>query len=277
MIHYKSIKKKTYQVIFEANTPAGKAFDIGLFFLIGISVLSIMLETVPRFSAGYSEVFMTIELVTTILFTLEYFLRIWSSPRPLGYVGSFYGMVDLIATAPLYISLLLPGGTYGIAIIRSLRLLRVFRVLKLSRFLVEGNMLWQSIVRSSRKISVFLFTVLLLCVIMGTFMYVIEGPENGFTSIPISIYWAIVTLTTVGYGDIAPHTVLGQFVASAIMILGYAIIAVPTGIVTVDLTRPTTPETNATPSTCENCSETSFNINALFCSNCGTKLPEHVD
>ncbi|MGB1184270.1 MAG: ion transporter [Schleiferiaceae bacterium] len=277
MMHYNSIRKKIYNVIFEANTPAGKAFDVALFFLIGISVLSIMLETVPQISESYKAVFFSIELVTTLLFTLEYFLRIWCSPKPLGYVRSFYGLIDLIATAPLYISLILPGGTFGIAIIRSLRLLRIFRVLKLSRFLVEGNMLWQSLLRSSRKIGVFLFTVLLLCVLMGTVMYVIEGPENGFTSIPLSIYWAIVTLTTVGYGDIAPHTVLGQFVASAIMILGYAIIAVPTGIVTVDLTRSAPLETKATRRTCENCGETSPTINAHFCCNCGTKLPEHVD
>jgi len=277
MKHYDVMKKKTYEVIFEANTPRGKAFDVALFFLIGISILSIMLETVPSISKDYSHVFYAVEWTTTVLFTLEYLLRIWSSPKSTKYISSFYGIVDLIATAPLYISILLPGGTHGIAIVRSLRLLRIFRVLKLSRFLIEGNMLWQSLLRSSRKIGVFLFTVVLLCIIMGTFMYVIEGPENGFSSIPLSIYWAIVTLTTVGYGDIAPHTVLGQFIASAIMILGYAIIAVPTGIVTVDLTRPESKENLPTLRNCENCGESTRLTTAHFCMNCGTKLPEHVD
>lgn len=270
------LRKKTYEVIFEANTVAGKAFDIGLFIVIGISVLSIMLETVPSISSQYSSLFVTVEIITTALFTLEYFLRIWCSPKPSGYVRSFYGIIDLLATAPFYISLFV-GGSSGLAIVRSLRLLRVFRVMKLSRFLIEGNMLWQSIIRSSRKIGVFLFTVLLLCIIMGTFMYALEGPENGFTSIPLSIYWAIVTLTTVGYGDIAPHTVFGQFVASAIMILGYAIIAVPTGIVTVDLSsaRKSAEEPTLAPEiSCENCGA-STTLEANYCAQCGTELPEH--
>lgn len=268
-----NLRKKTYEVIFEANTTAGKAFDIGLFIVIGMSVLSIMLETVPSISDRFSSLFVGIEITTTALFTLEYFLRIWCSPKPVGYVRSFYGIIDLLATAPFYLSLFI-GGSSGLAIVRSLRLLRVFRVLKLSRFLIEGNMLWESILRSSRKIGVFLFTVLLLCIIMGTFMYALEGPENGFTSIPLSIYWAIVTLTTVGYGDIAPHTVFGQFVASAIMILGYAIIAVPTGIVTVDLTgaRSSTPAQGKTSHrSCENCGSSTTN-NANYCAHCGTEL-----
>lgn len=270
------LRKKTYEVIFEANTLAGKAFDIGLFIVIGISVLSIMLETVPSISGQYASLFVLVEVATTLLFTLEYFLRIWCSPRPSGYVRSFYGIIDLLATAPFYLSLFVGGGS-GLAIVRSLRLLRVFRVLKLSRFLIEGNMLWQSIIRSSRKIGVFLFTVLLLCIIMGTFMYALEGPENGFTSIPLSIYWAIVTLTTVGYGDIAPHTVFGQFVASAIMILGYAIIAVPTGIVTVDLSsaRNSSQEPTKAPElSCENCGTTTM-PEANYCAQCGTELPSH--
>jgi len=218
------LRDSLYTIIFEANTPAGKAFDVALFATIGVSVTAIMLESVPSIATlpFASDWFKAIELVTTLLFTIEYVLRLWCSPKPEHYARSFYGIIDLISTLPFYLAVLFPAtGTF--AVIRALRLLRIFRVLKLSRFLVEGNLLWQSLLRSSRKIGVFLFTVVLLCVIMGTIMYTVEGPENGFSSIPLSIYWAIVTLTTVGYGDIAPGTVLGQFIASAIMIMGYAL------------------------------------------------------
>ena len=261
-----------YTIIFEANTPSGKAFDVALFATIGVSVTAIMLESVPSIAAhqGASLWFKAIELITTLLFTIEYVLRLWCSPKPGPYARSFYGVIDLVSTLPFYLAVLFPT-TGTLAVIRALRLLRIFRVLKLSRFLVEGNLLWQSLLRSSRKIGVFLFTVVLLCVIMGTIMYTVEGPENGFSSIPLSIYWAIVTLTTVGYGDIAPGTVLGQFLASAIMIMGYAIIAVPTGIVTVDLAT-TTNRKESKLKTCENCGN-SCSKDANYCPQCGTEFP----
>jgi len=266
------IRDALYTIIFEANTPSGKAFDVALFGTIGVSVTAIMLESVPSIAAhhGASQWFKAIELITTLLFTVEYVLRLWCSPKPGPYARSFYGVIDLVSTLPFYLAALFPAtGTF--AVIRALRLLRIFRVLKLSRFLVEGNLLWQSLLRSSRKIGVFLFTVVLLCVIMGTIMYTVEGPENGFSSIPLSIYWAIVTLTTVGYGDIAPGTVLGQFLASAIMIMGYAIIAVPTGIVTVDLAN-TSNKKESRLKTCENCGS-SCSKDANYCPECGTEFP----
>ncbi len=269
------LRDSLYTIIFEANTPAGKAFDVALFATIGVSVTAIMLESVPNIAAhqGASQWFKAIELVTTLLFTIEYVLRLWCSPKPGPYARSFYGVIDLISTLPFYLAVLFPA-TGTLAVIRALRLLRIFRVLKLSRFLVEGNLLWQSLLRSSRKIGVFLFTVVLLCVIMGTIMYTVEGPENGFLSIPLSIYWAIVTLTTVGYGDIAPGTVLGQFIASAIMIMGYAIIAVPTGIVTVDLAHNSKTK-EPTLKTCENCGN-SCSKDANYCPECGTEFPLNV-
>ena len=266
------IRDALYTIIFEANPPSGKAFDVALFGTIGVSVTAIMLESVPSIAAhhGASQWFKAIELITTLLFTVEYVLRLWCSPKPGPYARSFYGVIDLVSTLPFYLAALFPAtGTF--AVIRALRLLRIFRVLKLSRFLVEGNLLWQSLLRSSRKIGVFLFTVVLLCVIMGTIMYTVEGPENGFSSIPLSIYWAIVTLTTVGYGDIAPGTVLGQFLASAIMIMGYAIIAVPTGIVTVDLAN-TSNKKESRLKTCENCGS-SCSKDANYCQGCGTEFP----
>jgi voltage-gated potassium channel len=266
------MKDKLYTIIFEAHTPAGKAFDIGLFITIGISVLAILLESVPSIGSLPEARFWfhLIEVSTTLLFTSEYLLRLWCSPRPAHYARSFYGLVDLISTLPYYLGFLFPA-TSTLAIIRALRLLRIFRVLKLSRFLIEGNLLWQSLIKSARKIGVFLFTVVLITVVVGTLMYAIEGPENGFVSIPLSIYWAIVTLTTVGYGDISPHTVLGQLLASALMILGYAIIAVPTGIVTVDLAlRPTEGEPSL--KNCENCGTTCPSA-YRYCHECGAEFP----
>lgn len=274
-MHTTSFRDSFYTVIFEANTPAGKAFDVALFGTIGVSVIAIMLESVPSLTSNIAAQnwFTGIEIITTILFSIEYALRLWCSPKPTHYARSFYGLIDLISTLPFYLALLFPA-TSTFSIIRALRLLRIFRVLKLSRFLIEGNLLWQSLLRSSRKISVFLFTVVLLCVVMGTIMYTVEGPENGFTSIPLSIYWAIVTLTTVGYGDIAPGTVLGQLIASAIMILGYAIIAIPTGIVTVDLAMNPTDGKPAFKA-CENCGHNSpskYN----YCPDCGTEFASNA-
>ncbi|MEY2963935.1 MAG: hypothetical protein RL754_1196 [Bacteroidota bacterium] len=269
-----SLKDRFYTVIFEANTPGGKAFDIALFITIAVSVGSIMLESVPSIASNtlWMQWINGIEITTTLLFSIEYVLRLWCSPRPTAYARSFYGLIDLVSTLPYFVSIIFPGAK-ALSIIRALRLLRIFRVLKLSRFLIEGNLLWKSLVQSARKIGVFLFTVLLITIVMGTLMYAIEGPENGFTSIPISIYWAIVTITTVGYGDISPHTIGGQFIASALMILGYAIIAVPTGIVTVDLaTNPSTPPEPL--KTCENCGQKA-SLSYAYCPTCGTEFSTH--
>ncbi len=226
-------RSKLHEVVFEADTPAGKAFDIALLVLILGSILVVVLESVPAVRARHGRTFWAAEWVFTILFTVEYLLRLVSVRRPGRYVRSFFGIVDLLAVLPTYLSLLLPGAQ-ALLVVRALRLLRVFRILKLGEFLGEAQMLAQALKASVRKIAVFLQAVLVMVLIIGSLMYLIETPESGFTSIPQSIYWAIVTLTTVGYGDIAPQTVLGKILASLVMILGYGLIAVPTGIVTVE-------------------------------------------
>ena len=270
-----SLRERTRVIIFHANTTAGKAFDVGVFIAIGISIFAIMLESVPSFNNHpvWQRWFSNVEWVITMLFTAEYLLRLWSSKNAWRYAKSFYGVIDLLAILPFFLTLILPAASTGLGIIRVLRLLRIFRVLKLTRFLVEGNNLWLSILRSGRKIAVFLFTVVLLCILLGSIMYTVEGGESGFTSIPRSIYWAIVTLTTVGYGDIAPQTVLGQMIASTIMILGYAIIAVPTGIITVDLATKGAAPSNSTDLSCQECNEP-VSETQNFCPNCGTSLDE---
>jgi voltage-gated potassium channel len=225
-----------HEIIFEADTPAGKAFDVVLIVTIMLSVLVVMLDSVKHIEAAYGGLLRAIEWGFTFLFTVEYVLRLLCVTRPLRYATSFFGLVDLLAILPTYLSLVLPG-THYLLVIRTLRVLRVFRVLKLVQYLQEAQRLRRALYASRRKITVFLLTVLTLVIIIGALMYVIEGEENGFTSIPRSIYWTIVTLTTVGYGDIAPQTFLGQTLAVMAMILGYGIIAVPTGIVTVELSR----------------------------------------
>ena len=228
-----SLKRHIYEVIFKANTPAGKIFDIGLFIAIILSLIAVMLETVPGIREDYGDEMRLIEWVFTVLFTLEYVLRIYSVIRPRHYVTSFYGIIDLLSILPTYLGLLF-AGSQALMVIRGIRLLRVFRVLKLSRYLFEAEMLGKALRASRRKITVFLLAIVTIVMIAGAVMYVVEGGQNGFDSIPKSIYWAIVTLTTVGYGDISPGTTLGQMIASFIMILGYGILAVPTGIVSVE-------------------------------------------
>lgn len=223
-------------IIFRSDTPAGKAFDVILLIAILLSILAVMLESVRSIAQEYGTFIRNFEWVITILFTLEYVLRIYCARSRRGYILSFYGLVDLISIVPTYLSLIVVGTQY-ILVVRGLRLLRVFRVLKLYHFLGEAQILGRALRQSAAKITVFLGTVVTLIFIVGSLMYLIEGPEHGFTSIPVSIYWAIVTLTTVGYGDIAPQTVLGQMLASIVMIMGYGIIAVPTGIVSVELSR----------------------------------------
>ena len=229
-------KEKLYTIIFESDTPAGKAFDVALLIAILLSVLVVTLESVSWIRAGYSKWIKDAEWAFTVLFTIEYGLRIYCAPRRIHYVRSFYGIIDLISIIPTYLSLFIAGTQYAL-VIRSLRLLRVFRVLKLTHFLGEAEVLRKAMNQSAAKIIVFIGVVLTMVFIVGALMYLIEGPENGFTSIPTSVYWAVVTLTTVGYGDIAPQTVAGQTLATIVMIMGYGIIAVPTGIVSVEMSR----------------------------------------
>jgi voltage-gated potassium channel len=265
-------RRRLHEVIFEADTPAGKGFDVLLLIAISISILVVILESVPSLHNQYWPTFLAIEWFFTILFTVEYILRLISVRRPRRYVVSFYGLVDLVAILPTYLSLLLPGGQY-LMVVRVLRLLRVFRIFKLGEFLKEANLLTRALYYSRRKISVFMMAVFALVVVVGTMMYVIEGAENGFVDIPTSIYWAVVTLTTVGYGDIAPQTALGKGLASFVMLLGYSIIAVPTGIVTAELARAAS-ETSFTTQACPNCGRDGHAFDALYCKYCSALLNE---
>ena len=258
-----------HEVIFEAETPAGKAFDVLLIISILASVAVVMLDSIDMVRSQHGSLLYMIEWFFTILFTGEYALRFLCVGRPLKYAISFYGVVDLLAIIPTYLSLLLPGTQY-LLVIRMLRILRIFRILKLTTYLGESKLLIKALQTSRRKISVFLFTVSILVVIFGSLMYVVEGRENGFTSIPRSIYWAIVTMTTVGYGDISPQTVLGQAIASIVMILGYGIIAVPTGIVTVGMSQ--TFSGKVSTQVCSECNAEGHDADARHCKFCGTTL-----
>jgi len=258
-----------HEVIFEADTPAGKAFDIILILSIVLSVIAIMLDSVSTIREPYGNILYSIEWFFTVLFSIEYFLRLLCIGRPIRYATSFFGVVDLLAIVPTYLDFLLPGSHYLI-VIRVLRVLRVFRVLKLVQYLGEANLLIQALRASRRKITVFLFVVLTLVVIFGSMIYVIEGEENGFTSIPRSIYWAIVTLTTVGYGDISPKTGVGQALAAVIMILGYGIIAVPTGIVTSEISHAMGQKIST--QACPECSAEGHDRDATHCKYCGYRL-----
>jgi voltage-gated potassium channel len=261
-------QKKLHEIIFEADTLAGKWFDIILLWSILLSVIAVMLESVESISTIYGNELRIIEWIFTIIFTLEYIARILSVGKPLKYMFSFYGIIDFISIVPTFIGIFV-SGTHTLSVIRSIRLLRVFRILKLVKFIGEANLLAKALKASRPKIVVFLFAVLSLTFILGTVMYLIESPEAGFTSIPTSIYWAIVTLTTVGYGDIAPQTVLGQTLASLIMIIGYAIIAVPTGIVGAEMAKTNSPNNTQA---CPQCSLEGHADNAKFCKFCGSKL-----
>jgi voltage-gated potassium channel len=267
---YSHWQHRLHEIIFEADTRAGKWFDLFLILAILLSVLVVMLDSVAAISKIHGKMFLVLEWGFTLLFTLEYFLRLVCVKRPLKYAGSVLGMVDLMAILPTYISLFVPGSQY-LVVIRVLRVLRVFRVLKLVSYLGEASVLIRALKAARRKIIVFLITVLTLVVIFGSLMYLIEGKENGFTSIPRSIYWAIVTMTTVGYGDISPKTSVGQAMASMVMILGYGIIAVPTGIVTSELTRVSSP-LGVTTQACPMCMAEGHDPDAQFCKICGSRL-----
>ncbi len=259
--------KKLHEVIFEADTPMGKLFDVILLIAILLSVGVVMLESVPEIGLEFAKPLRIAEYVFTVLFTIEYVLRLISVKKTWKYVFSFYGIVDLLSILPTFMELLLPG-VGSIRVIRILRLLRVFRVLKLVGFLREAGVLRMALWASRRKILVFMGAVLVLVTIMGTLVYLVEDSAAGFTSIPRSVYWAIVTVTTVGYGDIAPVTVLGQTLASIIMLIGYAIIAIPTGIIGAEIIKATKTNTQA----CSNCNFDSHEDGAGYCNRCGEVL-----
>jgi voltage-gated potassium channel len=261
---------RLHEIIFEADTPAGRWFDILLIVTILLSVVVVMLDSVIAIHHNYRKLLYGLEWIFTLLFTLEYILRLSCVGRPLCYATSFYGLVDLLAILPTYLSLFLPGAQY-LLVIRILRILRIFRIFKLVQYIQEARVLGAALRESRRKITVFLFTVLTLVIVFGSIIYLIEGPKNGFTSIPRSIYWAIVTLTTVGYGDIFPKTAIGQFVASLVMILGYAIIAVPTGIVTMALSKVKQKEKISTQA-CPSCAAEGHDPDARYCKYCGVRL-----
>ena len=264
-----SARQRLHEIIFEADTAAGKLFDVCLILCIVISVILVMLDSVSSIRASWGKALYISEWFFTILFTIEYFLRLFSVGRPIKYATSFFGVIDLLAILPTYFSVILPGSQY-LLVIRILRVLRIFRVFKLVQYLSEANLLIQALRASRRKITVFIFTVLTLVIIFGSLMYLIEDASNGFTSIPRSIYWAIVTLTTVGYGDISPKTGIGQAIAAVIMIIGYAIIAVPTGIVTVELSHAFKKKFSTTA--CPQCSLEGHDSDATHCKYCGARL-----
>ena len=263
-------RARLHEVIFESNTRAGRYFDLALIWLILLSVATVILESVREVREPYGEQLYALEWFFTLLFTVEYGLRLLSVRRPLRYATSFFGVVDVLAIIPTYLSVFVPGSQY-LLVIRILRLLRVFRLLKLSEYVTEADILRHALRMSRRKISVFISAVVLLVVIIGALMYVIEGEANGFTSIPRSIYWAIVTMTTVGYGDLSPRTSLGQVVASIVMIIGYGIIAVPTGIVSVELAQAVR-DKKVTSLLCPSCEAEGHDSDASCCKYCGAKL-----
>jgi len=267
-----TFKKRLYEIVFEADTPAGKAFDIALLVTILLSILVVILESVKSIYTEFGILLRVLEWSITIFFTIEYILRIFIVNKPKSYIFSFYGIIDLLSVLPSYIGLAFAGMS-GLIVIRALRLLRIFRILKLSRYVSESKVIVAALKASRAKISVFLYAVVMLVIIIGTIMYLVEGEVGGFTSIPRGIYWAIVTLTTVGYGDIAPVTPIGQFIASFVMILGYAIIAVPTGIVTSEFALAAKSK-KITAEVCPNCLHEDHDSGAIYCKLCGTKLNE---
>lgn len=270
---YDILRQRIYIVVYGANTPAGRLFDLTLLGVILLSVLLVMLESVEKLDARYHVFLIAAEWIITIFFTVEYLLRIISNRKPLQYIFSFYGIVDFISTLPMYLSFFFPGWRM-VSIIRALRLLRLFGILNLIHYTGQESQLKVALKASRGKIIVFIYFILIVCVLLGALMFVVEGKENGFTSIPTSIYWCIVTLTTVGYGDISPVTPLGQIIASLIMIMGYGVIAVPTGIVTSEFANARRNRANdrPDPKKCPACTSFVYEESAKFCSNCGKKL-----
>ncbi len=261
------LRERVRHIIFDHDTPASRTFDVALLALIALSVLLVMLETVEEIEARYDTLFFVLEWIITIVFTIEYIARLVTVTRKWRYARSFFGVVDLLAILPVYLSLILPGAQ-SLLVIRSLRLLRVFRVLKMARFISEANFLVRAIKASSRKIVVFLIAVVLINVIVGSTMYLIEGPESGYDSMFRGLYWSIVTMSTVGFGDIAPSTPLGQVLAAMLMIVGYSVIAVPTGIVSAEVASAGRPREQA----CRRCGSAVHAEKARFCDSCGVEL-----
>lgn len=265
-----SFKRKMHSVIFEAETKAGRAFDIALIFLISASVLVAILESVFSTASEVGSILYIAEWVFTILFLTEYFLRIYIVEKPFKYIFSFFGIVDLVSCLPTLVSFFIPGAQ-SLIVIRALRLLRIFRIFKLAQYFKESMVIYEALMASRVKILVFMFSVVLIVIFAGAAMHVVEGPENGFTSVPTSMYWAVVTLTTVGYGDLSPKTEWGRLLASMLMILGYAIIAVPTGIITSELTRQGSGNSISNRA-CPGCGTQGHYPDAIYCRRCGVHM-----
>ncbi|ARD22812.1 MULTISPECIES: ion transporter [Shewanella] len=266
------LKRHIRSVIFGTETKLGRWFDIGLIICILFSVLLIILDTIDSYHQQYGQAIYYAEWAFTWLFTIEYLLRLYGSINRWAYMRSFYGIVDLLSILPSFLALIFPGANVSLAF-RILRLFRVFRVLKLLRYLSEGNLLLKAMIQSRRKVFIFFFSVSLIIMALSVVMYVVEGPGNGFTSIPKSMYWTIVTITTVGYGDITPQTNLGQAIASLTMLIGYSIIAIPTGILTAEISHEMVAERDLRK--CSNCGTRGHNLQALFCHHCGSELEQH--
>ncbi len=274
LLNQSPLQQAIFDVIFGYESRAGRWFDIALIVLILSSVTALLADSVASIHSNYGGLIYRLEWAFTLIFTLEYFLRIYSTPNKRAYLFSFYGIIDLFSILPTYLAFLFPSAAY-LLVIRIMRVLRIFRILKLFRYIGEANLLYAALLQARRKIFVFLFSVLVLIIIFGALMFVIEGPENGFTNIPVSIYWAIVTITTVGYGDIAPQTSLGQFVAAFAMICGYAIIAVPTGIIGAELMQQvqrSNQRNKSVSSICSGCKNTNHDLDARFCKYCGQEV-----
>ncbi len=259
-------RKKLFEIIFEADTPLGKLFDIAILIVILLSVLIVVLESVQGIRTNYAGLLVALEWIFTSIFTIEYLLRIYSTKKPFRYIFSFFGIIDLLAILPAFLAMFITGA-HSLIVIRTFRLLRVFRILKVSRYIKAAQNLSQALVASKAKIGVFLFAVMILVIFLGAIMYLVEGEEHGFTSIPKSIYYTIVTLTTVGFGDITPQTTLGQMISSVVMIMGYAIIAVPTGIISVEIAR-----NSQNTQVCPGCMKTGHDDDVSYCKYCGSEL-----
>lgn len=270
---YEIFRQKAFLIIYGSNTVAGRLFDLILLGLILLSVILVMLDTVEGFNKKYHNILIVLEWIITICFTIEYILRIITIKKAKNYIFSFYGIIDLIAILPMYLSIFIVGSNV-LTVIRALRLLRLFKILNHPQFSGQSVQLRESIIASRGKILVFMYFLIISCIVIGSIMYVVEGKESGFTSIPVAIYWCIVTLSTVGFGDITPITPLGQFIASIVMIMGYGIIAVPTGIVTAEIAKSEIKKQRKKAIPCGQCGAADHNIQAKFCYKCGHEFPE---